>query len=56
MKEISLKEGKYYLGSGLLEKSAELIRKNINPRKVLIISDENVFPLYGESLKASLVD
>ena len=54
MKEISLKEGKYYLGSGLLEKSAELIRKNINPRKVLIISDENVFPLYGESLKASL--
>ena len=43
------------IGNDLIKKSGELIRENIkNTEKIFIISDDNVFPLYGNKLIKSL--
>lgn len=42
------------LGRGLLENCGEYIRQVSSAQKVLIISDSNVYPLYGEKVSASL--
>ena len=38
------------IGSGLLSSSGEYIRNVIGNCTVVIVSDDNVFPLYGETL------
>lgn len=44
------------ISDGILSNCGELIRKVSSAQKVLIISDSNVFPLYGERVKNSLTD
>ena len=43
------------IGSGLLSSLPEEITKLGKVRKISIVSDSNVYPLYGESCRASLV-
>ena len=43
------------IGSGLLSSLPEEIKKLGKVRKISIVSDSNVFPLYGESCRASLI-
>ena len=43
------------IGSGLLSSLPEEIKKLGKVRKLCIVSDSNVYPLYGESCRASLV-
>lgn len=42
------------IGGGLLETAGEYIRKVSKAKKALIISDNNVLPLYGEKVEKSL--
>lgn len=54
---VNLKERKYpiFIGDGLLQKTGELLRERLkNTRRVFIISDKNVFPLYGKKIIESL--
>ena len=39
---------------GLLSKAGELVKTVLTGKKLALISDTNVYPLYGESVKASL--
>lgn len=39
---------------GLLSKAGELVKTVLTCKKLALISDTNVYPLYGESVKASL--
>ena len=39
---------------GLLGKSGELTKTVLKGRKIALISDTNVFPLYGDTVKNSL--
>ncbi len=39
---------------GLLEKSGELVKEVLAAKKLTLISDSNVYPLYGEKVKKSL--
>ena len=43
------------IGKGLLSSLPEEIKKLGKVRKISIVSDSNVFPLYGESCRASLI-
>ena len=43
------------IGSGLLSSLPEEIKKLGKVRKISIVSDSNVYPLYGESCRASLI-
>lgn len=43
-----------YIENNLLEKAGELIPHSFSGRRIMIISDDNVFPLYGDTLKRSL--
>ena len=57
MKTVTIKAGKGYevqIGSGILKDAGERIRKVSNAKKALLVSDDNVFPLYGEKVKESL--
>lgn len=57
MKTIKVKASKSYdvtVCEGILDKIGELC--GINPCKIAIISDDKVFPLYGERVKKSFVD
>ena len=42
------------IGSGLLAQLGEQMRKRCKAQKVAIVSDSNVFPLYGEEVRKSL--
>lgn len=42
------------IGSGLLERAGSLIREALGPCRALVVSDSNVWPLYGEKLRESL--
>lgn len=44
-----------HIGSGLLEKAGEYIKKLHSCAKVCIVSDSNVFPLYGALVKKGLI-
>ena len=48
------KEYNVHIGSGFLDSVGEMISALKNQGKVVIVSDDNVFPLYGERVKASL--
>ncbi|MBR4164743.1 MAG: pyridoxal-phosphate dependent enzyme [Lachnospiraceae bacterium] len=57
MKTVTIKAGKGYevqIGSGILKDAGERIRKVSNAKKALLVSDDNVFPLYGEKVKGTL--
>lgn len=42
------------IGEGLLNNCGKLVKEVISPCKAAIISDDKVFPLYGERVKSSL--
>ena len=44
------------IGSGLLSQLGQQIKSHCKAGKVCIVSDSNVFPLYGESAAANLLD
>ncbi len=43
-----------HIGSDLITNAGQLIHEAVGDVKAIVISDENVFPLYGEALKKSL--
>ncbi len=43
------------IGENLLEQAGELVKKYTKAQKFLVITNETVFPLYGEKLKSSLL-
>ncbi len=45
-----------HIGCGLLEKAGELCAQVINPCRALILTDDNVAPIYANALHASLSD
>ena len=53
---VDLGENSYpiYIENHLLDKASEYIADTFSGRKIMIVSDDNVYPLYGEDLKASL--
>lgn len=57
MKEVRVTASKEYnvhIGSGFLDSVGEMIAEIKSQGKVVIVSDDNVFPLYGERAKKSL--
>ncbi len=55
---VNLVENTYniYIEKGILPRAGEYVRKVFNGQKIMIISDDNVFPLYGATLMGSLSD
>ena len=53
---VNLKENSYpiYIENGILTKSGEYISRIFNGQKIMVISDDNVFPLYGQKITDSL--
>ena len=45
-----------YIEQGILNKTKELISQVFTGAKIVIVSDDNVFPLYGEQLVNQLKD
>ena len=45
-----------YIENNILDKAGSYISSCFSGKKIMIISDDNVFPLYGEKLKTSLGD
>jgi len=43
-----------YIANGLLEKTGELLSRLFTKSKIAIVTDTNVYPLYGHKLKKSL--
>ena len=43
-----------YIENHLLEKAADYIAEVFHGKKIMIISDDNVYPLYGDALKQAL--
>ena len=59
MKVISVNASGHYdiiIGTGLLSNAGEYIQKVQKKCKVAIISDTNVWPIYGETLNNSLLN
>ena len=57
MKQMTVTASKTYdilIGRGLLRESGTRIRRYTNASRAVVVSDSNVFPLYGERLLASL--
>lgn len=57
MKTVNVHSSKNYevkIGSGLLSQAGGIIADILPCKTAIIISDDNVFPLYGETLKKSL--
>ena len=55
---VNLGENSYpiYIENGILSHAGSYISQVFSGRKIMIISDDRVFPLYGEKVKASLND
>ena len=53
---VNLGENSYpiYIENGILSHAGDYISQVFSGRKIMIISDDRVFPLYGEKVKASL--
>lgn len=53
---VNLGEHSYpiYIENHLLEKAADYIADVFSGKKIMIVSDDHVYPLYGDALKASL--
>lgn len=43
-----------YIENNILDKAADYIAEIFSGRKIMIVSDDNVYPLYGNNLKTSL--
>lgn len=43
-----------YIENGLLASAGKIINDNFNSKKIALISDTNVYPLYGEKIKGQL--
>ena len=59
MKTISVATGRPYnilIERGLIKNCGEEIRKISKSKRVMVISDSNVFPIYGDTVVASLKD
>ena len=57
IKEIKVNCGRPYsvfIKKGLLSEAAERITDTVGAERYLIVSDDNVYPVYGEALRASL--
>jgi len=56
MKEIFVHAGEYtvHIGSGLLARAGAMLAAKKKPCRVFIVSDDTVWPMYGEKLAASL--
>ena len=48
------KEYKIYIGKSLFSESAELLRGFVEGKKVCIVSDTNVYPLYGKAVEEAV--
>ena len=58
MKKLTVKVNDQYdilIEKGLLSKTGVLVRDVLNCKKIALISDTNVFPIYGEAVKSSLI-
>lgn len=55
---VNLGENSYpiHIENGILKRAGEYISQIFKGRKIMIISDDNVFPLYGQQLSDSLKD
>ena len=55
---VNLGENTYpiYIENGILQKAGTYIRKIFKGQRIMIISDDNVFPLYGQQLLDSLTE
>ena len=53
---VDLKEKSYpiYIEKGILSRAGAYIKEICHGKKVMIISDDNVYALYGEKLKSQL--
>ena len=59
MKTICIDASKPYnvhIGHNLLDEAGQILSRSFSPGKVAIISDSNVYPLYGQALSQSLSD
>lgn len=57
MKKLTVKVGNHYdilIEKGLLKKAGELTKSVIDAKKITLISDTNVFQIYGDVVKTSL--
>ena len=45
-----------HIENGILAKTGELVSEVFSGKKIMIVSDDNVFPLYGEIIKKALSD
>ena len=53
---VNLKENSYpiYIENGILNRAGEYIADLFHGQRIMIVSDDNVFPLYGKQLCDSL--
>lgn len=47
-------ESNIYIENGLLSKAGKIIKDKFNCKKVALVSDTNVYPLYGDNIKNQL--
>ena len=53
---VNLEKNSYpiYIENGILARAGKHISESFSGEKIMVISDDNVFPLYGETLISSL--
>lgn len=59
MKKLRVNVGKGYnifIEKGIIDSTGEYVKSVSNAKKICIISETNVFPIYGERVKSSLVN
>ena len=55
---VNLGENSYpiYIERGIISRAGDFIARMFNGKKIMIISDDHVFPLYGDTVTSSLTD
>ena len=59
MKTVSVSASRQYeilIERGLLRRAGELVRSVTNAGTVMLVSDDSVWPLYGETVQKSLAE
>lgn len=59
MKTVSISASRQYeilIERGLLRRAGELVRSVTNAGTVMLVSDDSVWPLYGETVQKSLAE
>lgn len=59
MTSVTVKTGKPYevrIGAGLLQEAPTVLRALLPAKRLMVVSDDNVFPLYGEALVKALTE